>query len=81
MLMFIVQYDVKHIITSQIKTITSFFRASTDIITNYPARPIELAKILAIMSILTFKIVVILNICHKDVDIWLYNCEIYFIFL
>jgi hypothetical protein len=54
---FIGQSDVKHIMMSPIKTITS---RQTDIITNIPAHPIELAEILAIMSVSTFKIDVIL---------------------
>jgi hypothetical protein len=45
--------------TSQIKT-KSVLKASTDIITNIPACPIGLAEILAIMSVSTFKISVIL---------------------
>jgi hypothetical protein len=57
---FIVQSDVKHIIMSSIKTIMSVLKASTDIITNIPARPIGLAEILAIRSVSTFKIAVIL---------------------
>jgi len=52
--------DVKQIMTSTIKTITPVLKALTDIITNMPAHPIGLAEILAIMSVLTFKIVVIL---------------------
>jgi hypothetical protein len=36
---------------SQIKTITSVLKASTNIITNIPARSIGLAEILAIMSV------------------------------
>jgi len=43
---FFCQSDAKHIITSPIKkTITSVLKASTDIITNSPARPIGLAEI------------------------------------
>jgi len=57
---FIGQSDVKHIMTSPIKTITSVLKASTDIITNIPVCPIGLAEILAIMSVSTFKIYVIL---------------------
>jgi hypothetical protein len=53
------QSDVKHIMTSLIKTITSVLKASTDII---PARPIRLAEIKAITSVSTFKIAVILYI-------------------
>jgi hypothetical protein len=36
------------------KPVTSVLKASTDIITNIPARPVLLAKILAIMSVSTF---------------------------
>ena len=57
---FIDQSDVKHIMMSPIKTTMSVLKASTDIITNIPSRPIGLAEILAIMSVSTFKIVVIL---------------------
>ena len=46
--------------TSPIRTITSVLKSSTDIITNIPAHSIRLAEILAIMSISTFKITVIL---------------------
>jgi hypothetical protein len=44
---FFCQSDAKHIITSPIKKnpITSVLKASTDIITNSPARPIGLAEI------------------------------------
>ena len=47
---------------SPIKTIASVLKASTDIITNMPARPVGLAEILAIMSVSTFKITVILYV-------------------
>jgi len=57
---FIVQSDIKHIMMSTIKTITSVLKVSTDIITNIPARPVGLAEILAIRSVSTFKIAVIL---------------------
>ena len=57
---FIGQSDIKHIMKSQIKTITSVLKASTNIITNIPARSIGLAEILAIMSVSTFNIAVIL---------------------
>jgi hypothetical protein len=52
---FIDQSDEKHM-TSQIKTITSVLKASTDIFTKIPARPIGLTEILAIMSVSIFKI-------------------------
>ena len=57
---FIGQSDVKHIMTSPIKTITSVLKASTDILTNILVRPVGLAEILEIMSVTTFKIAVIL---------------------
>ena len=60
MCQFIDQSDVKHIMTSQIKSITSVMKASIDMITYIPARLIGLADILAIMSVSTFKIAVIL---------------------
>ena len=46
------QSDVKHIMTSPIKTITSVLKASTDSITKIQVRPIRLTEILAIMSCL-----------------------------
>ena len=49
-------YDVTN------KKKTSVLKASTDIITNIPAHTIGLAEILGIMSVLTFKITVILYI-------------------
>ena len=49
---FIAQSDVKHIMTSHIKTITSVLKVWIDIITNITARPIALTEILAIMSCL-----------------------------
>ena len=57
---FIGQSDIKHIMKSQIKTLTSVLKASTNIITNIPAHSIGLADILAIMSVSTFKIAIIL---------------------
>ena len=45
--------------TSLIKTITSVLKASTDHITNIPARPIGLAEIVAIMFVSTFKMAII----------------------
>ena len=48
------QSDVKHIMTSPIKTITSVLKASTDSITKIQVRPIRLTEILAIMSVSTF---------------------------
>lgn len=56
---FIGQSDVKHMMMSPLKTITSVLKASTDIITNIAALPMGLTKILAMMSISTFKIDVI----------------------
>jgi hypothetical protein len=61
---FIGQSNVKHIMTSPIKTIRSVLKALTDIITNIPARPIELAEILTIMSVSTFKIAIILYLFY-----------------
>jgi hypothetical protein len=57
---FIGQFDIKHIMTSQIKTIISVLKALTDIVINVPAHPIGISEILEIMSVSTFKIVVIL---------------------
>jgi hypothetical protein len=57
---FIGQSDIKQIMTSPIKRITSVPRTLTDIITNTPARHIRLAEISEIMSVSTFKITVIL---------------------
>ena len=54
---FIGYSDVKHIMTSPIKTITSVL--TTD---NIPARSIRLDEILAIMSVSTFQIDAILYI-------------------
>ena len=53
---FIGQSDIKHIMMLQIKIIMSVQKASADIITNILARPIELAEILVILSVSTFKI-------------------------
>ena len=52
------QCDVKHILTSLIKTITLV----TYIITSITARPVRLAEILAVMSVSTFKTDVILYV-------------------
>ena len=57
---FIGKSDVKHIMKSQVKTITSVLKALTDITTNIPARPIRLTEILTKMSVSSFKIAVIL---------------------
>ena len=57
---FINQSDVIHIMTSPIKKITSVLKASTEIITFIPPCHIRLAEILAVMSVSTFKIVIIL---------------------
>ena len=59
---FIDKTDVKHIMTSLIKTIMSVLKALTDIITNIPACTIGLTEILVIMSVSIFKIGVILYI-------------------
>jgi hypothetical protein len=58
---FIGQSDVKHM-TCLVKTITSVLKASTDIITDIPACPIGLTEVLAIVSVSTFKITVILYV-------------------
>jgi hypothetical protein len=54
------QCDVKHIVTSPIKTITSVLNVSTYIINNIAA--VGLAAILVIISVSTFKITIILYI-------------------
>ena len=54
------QCDVKHILMSQINTITPVLKISTYIITSIIAHPVGLAVILVIMSVLTFKAAVIL---------------------
>ena len=54
--------------TQPIKAITSVLKASTDIITNIPARPTRLAEILAIMSVSTFKIAVTLYLLLLSVS-------------
>ena len=48
---FIGQSDVKHIMTSPKKKITSVLKASIDIITNIPAHPVGLAVLLEVMSV------------------------------
>ena len=63
---FIGQSNVKHIMTSPIKTIT-------DIITNIPAGPIGIAEIFAIMSVLSFKIAVILYIML--LKMWIFKSD------
>ena len=66
MLKFIVQSDVKHIMTWSIKTMQNNAVSSEGLnrylITNIHARPIGLVEILVIMSVSTFKIAVILYI-------------------
>jgi hypothetical protein len=49
------QCDVKHILTSQIKTIMPILKISTYIITSITGRPVRLSSILAIMFVSTFK--------------------------
>jgi hypothetical protein len=56
------QCDIKHVLTSLIKTTTPVLKISTYIITSITACPVELAVILAIMSVSTFKTAVILYI-------------------
>jgi hypothetical protein len=51
----IIPSDVKHIIMSPMKSITSDLKVATYIITQITARPIRLTEILAIMSVSTFK--------------------------
>ena len=45
----------------------SVLKATTDMITNIPTRPIRLAGLLAIMSVSTFKIAVILYVSPSDI--------------
>ena len=54
------QSDAKHIMISLIKTIASVLKVSIYIITSITAHLIRLAAILVIISVLTFKTVVIL---------------------
>ena len=70
---FIGQSDVKHIITSLITTITSVLKAMTDIITNIPARSSRLTEILAIMSVSTFKIAIILYLLCVEIKEKIYK--------
>jgi hypothetical protein len=58
------QCDVKHILTSPIKTITSVLKILTYIITSITARPVGFAEIVVIMSVSTFKTDVILYISN-----------------
>jgi hypothetical protein len=66
--------------TSQIKTITSILKALTDIIKNIPA-PIGLAEILVIMSVLTFKIAIILYLLCVKIKKKIYKSWINFIII
>ena len=70
---FISQSDIKHIITSLITTITSVLKAMTDIITNIPARSSRLTEILAIMSVSTFKIAIILYLLCVEIKDKIYK--------
>jgi hypothetical protein len=63
---FMGQSDVRHIKTSQIKTIMSVLKTVTHIITNIPARPLGIAVILAIMSVSTFIFAVILYVLKVE---------------
>ena len=54
------QCNVKHILTSPIKTVTPVLKILTYIITSITAGPVELAAILAIMSVSTLKTAIIL---------------------
>ena len=56
--------DVKHMMTSPIKTITSVLKVSIDITTSITVHPIGLAAILAIMSVSTSKTAVILYLSY-----------------
>jgi len=63
---FISQSDVKHIMTSPIKMITSVYKVSKHITTSITARPIRLTAILLIMSVSTFKTTVILYLSVRN---------------
>jgi hypothetical protein len=63
---FMGQSDVRHIKTSQIKTIMSVLKTVMHIITNIPARPLGIAVILAIMSVSTFIFAVILYVLKVE---------------
>jgi hypothetical protein len=67
---FISQSDVKHIMTSPIKTLTSVLK--TDIITSITALHIRLTEILEIMSVSTFKTAVILYVL---------GCNVFYMFI
>ena len=69
---FIGQFDVKHIITSLITTITSVLKALTDI-TNIPAHSSRVTEILAIMSVSTFKIDIILYLLCVEIKEKIYK--------
>ena len=58
------QCDVKHILTSPIKTITAVLKILTYISTSFTAPHVGLAWILAIMSVSTFETAVILYIVY-----------------
>ena len=62
------QSDVKHIMKSLMKTITSVLKASTDIIKYFPFGLIGLDEILTIMSVSTLKIAVILYILPHFIE-------------
>jgi hypothetical protein len=59
------QCDIKHTLTSPIKSITPVMKISTYIITSITARPVRLAVILVIMSVSTFKTTVILFYMYR----------------
>ena len=73
------QSDVKHNMTSPIKTITSVLKASTEIITNIPAHPIGPTAILMILSVSTFKMSVILyiSLTHSCLQTIKTHCTFY----
>ena len=60
--------DVKHILTSSIKTITPILKVLTYVITSITARSVGHAAILTIMSVSTFKTAVILYIADKFIE-------------
>ena len=64
------QSDIKHIVTSRIKTLTSVLKLSTDIITSITVRLIGLFAILVIMSVSTFKTAIILYIFLWYLRLW-----------
>jgi hypothetical protein len=76
---FICQSDVKHNMMSPIKTTTSVLKASTDIFSNIPTRPIGPTAILAILSVSTFKISVFfyISLTHSCLQPIKTHCTFY----